>query len=735
MKNNGILKVDSANEQAWNSSILDPQSALQDSEKALAEATAIGYLKGRADALLNIGWSTYYLSKLSDAYSAFLGANRLYEELGDPTGVCKTLNAFGVYYSSLFRLDKALDYYNRSLEKARVNGLLERELVAMSNIGEVFLDLGDPHGALQYLVPAYDRMPDDFDAGSMSDCLRNIGQAFLEMDNLVLAAEFTRKAYEMTSRSGELIMATDSLTTLANVAVAQGRYPEAFELVAKGLHMAGRTGNLSQRASILIVRGSLCIAQGQPAKALETLAEAERICTEINLKSKLFKAHELMSRAWETIGDFGRALSYYKRYSEFRAEVQNEETAYRLRSMKTQSEIERTQAEAEIYRLKNIDLKEKSEALEDSNAQITSISRIGRRITANLDLGMVIQTVHDCLKPFLEMDMFGIALYEPERNQLIYQRYYVEGEQKSNYRISVDSDSSFAAWAFRNRKSVLIADKDKEYGDYLSKPATHQGKPSQSVVCMPLSIEDRVIGVMTLQNYQAHAYSQRHLAFIEALAPYIGIAIDNAIIHARLEDLNRVLSDEKRRLERATLKISHLANHDTLTGLPNRRLLFELMGKAVETARRTGGRVGVVFMDLDDFKPINDRFGHAAGDSALIAMSERVRGLVRASDIVARIGGDEFVAVITNVKSRDDIELVARKVLEECSAPLSFSGSSCSLGMSIGISVFPDDGESIADLVNKADSAMYRVKHLEKNAYAFSSPASGTQGGLQSRVD
>ena len=735
MKNNSMANVDSANERAWDSAILDPQSALRDSEKALDEATALGYLKGRADALLNIGWSTYYLSRLGSAYSAFLEANRLYEELADAVGVCKTLNAFGVYYASLFRLDKALDYYNQSLEKAKVNGLLERELVAMSNIGEVFLDLGDPHGALEYLVPAYDRMPDDFDAGSMADCLRNIGQAFLEMDNLALAAEFTGKSYRISSTSGELIMATDSVTTLAQVALAQDDLSLAACLVTEGLELAARTGNLSQKAGILIVRGSLLIAQGQPGKALETLGEAERICTDINLKSKLFKAHELLSRAWENMGDFGKALAYYKRYSEFKAEVQNEETAYRLRSMKTQSEIEKTQAEAEIYRLRNIDLKEKSEALEESNAQMTSISGIGRRITANLDFGMVVQTVYERLKQFLEMDMFGIALYEADNNQLVYRRYYVEDEQKSNSRINVDSDSSFAAWVFRNRKAVLISDKDREYVNYLSKPATHQGKPSQSVVCMPLSIEDRVIGVMMLQNYKPHAYSPRNLAFIEALAPYVGIAVDNAITHARLEDLNHVLSDEKRRLERATLKISHLANHDSLTGLPNRRLLFELMGKAVETARRTGGKVGVVFMDLDDFKPINDRFGHAAGDSALIAMSERLRGLVRASDIVARIGGDEFVAVITNVKSREDIELVAQKVLEECSVPLSFSGSSCSLGMSMGISVFPDDGEPIDDLVNKADSAMYRVKHQDKNAYAFSSPAAGTQPGLQPQLD
>jgi len=241
------------------------------------------------------------------------------------------------------------------------------------------------------------------------------------------------------------------------------------------------------------------------------------------------------------------------------------------------------------------------------------------------------------------------------------------------------------------------------------------------VVCIPLSIEDRSIGVMTVQNYKAHAYTDSHLSFLTALGPYIAIALENAIIHDSLEGLNRALSDEKRRLERATLKISHLANHDSLTGLPNRRLLFELMGKAVETARRAGGKIGVVFIDLDDFKPINDHFGHAAGDSALIAMSERIRSLVRASDIVARIGGDEFVAVITNVNTTEDIERVARKVMDECRMPLVFAGKSCQLGMSMGISVFPDDGDLIEELVNKADSAMYKVKHMDKNSFAFSS--------------
>lgn len=199
----------------------------------------------------------------------------------------------------------------------------------------------------------------------------------------------------------------------------------------------------------------------------------------------------------------------------------------------------------------------------------------------------------------------------------------------------------------------------------------------------------------------------------------MSIAVENSIIHDRVEELNRALSDEKRRLERATLKISHLANHDSLTGLPNRRLLFELLQKSLETAHRAGTKIAIAFIDLDDFKPVNDRYGHAAGDAALVAVAERIRATLRASDIVARVGGDEFITAMTNIKHKADLEVIAMKMLEELANPIEFAGFSCSMGMSMGISIYPDDGTNIEDLINKADSAMYSIKHGQKHAYAF----------------
>jgi len=725
-----IQSVDSANERAWDGLSAQPQSALEEAEKALAAATEAGYAKGVADAHLNIGWSKYYLTRLPEAYRAFLDVYREYQELGDVLGVCKSLNALGVYHYSIFRLEKAVDYFTQSLEVAKTNGIEDRELIVRINIGELCLVLGNPQDALEYLMPAYTRMAGVLPPSNVADCLRNIGKAFLQLDNPALAAEYTRRSYAIAKDVGESIMATESLETLADVAIRCGEYGEAERLVTEGRELVAATGNANQRVGLLIVEGALLNAMGRPSDALAPLGRAEALSESLSLKSRLFKAHELMSEAYRALGDYERALEYYKKYSDFRQLVQHEDTANKIRGFQVQVDIERAQQEAEIYRLRNIDLKEKTEALEDINRQITSISRIGQRITASLDYGTVVRTLYDCLKPLIAIDMFGVALADPDRGQLVYKRYYEDGVRKNDWRISLTTDSSFTVWAFKNNKPVLITDKELEYGQYLPRRPVSRGRPSQSIVCMPLSIEDKALGVMTIQNYEPRAYSPRDLSFLKALSPYVSIAVENALIHDRLEVLNRALSDEKRRLERATLKISHLANHDTLTGLPNRRLLVELMDKSVETAKRTGGKIGVVFMDLDDFKPINDQFGHTAGDSALVAMADRIRGLVRASDIVARIGGDEFLAVITNIRNRDDVERVARKVIEECEKPLTFSGASWKVGVSIGIALFPDDGEVIEDLVNRADSAMYRVKHMSKNAYAFWGDAGRSPNGL-----
>jgi diguanylate cyclase (GGDEF)-like protein/PAS domain S-box-containing protein len=166
-------------------------------------------------------------------------------------------------------------------------------------------------------------------------------------------------------------------------------------------------------------------------------------------------------------------------------------------------------------------------------------------------------------------------------------------------------------------------------------------------------------------------------------------------------------------------KLQQQATHDALTGLPNRRLHIDRLDQALAQACRSGECLAMMFIDLDGFKDINDRLGHAAGDEVLEIISRRLSHLLRASDTAARLGGDEFGLILTKINGRDDACLVAEKVLESISAPFMLRGERCRIGASIGISLYPEDGLSADELISRADTAMYTVKRSGKGSFAF----------------
>lgn len=166
-------------------------------------------------------------------------------------------------------------------------------------------------------------------------------------------------------------------------------------------------------------------------------------------------------------------------------------------------------------------------------------------------------------------------------------------------------------------------------------------------------------------------------------------------------------------------KIKHLANHDPLTGLPTRRLAEDRLTIAIATAKRERKKVGVLFIDLDGFKPINDKYGHKAGDELLQEVGKVLTTCLRDNDTVARIGGDEFLIILPKVNSSQDIERVAIKIIEFLSHPIYLNEGVVTIGASIGIAIYPENTEEAGKLIRLADKAMYKIKSKNKNSYAF----------------
>lgn len=170
---------------------------------------------------------------------------------------------------------------------------------------------------------------------------------------------------------------------------------------------------------------------------------------------------------------------------------------------------------------------------------------------------------------------------------------------------------------------------------------------------------------------------------------------------------------------KAQNRLHHIAFHDELTGLPNRSYFQESLRRAMQEGHVLNRRVAVLFMDLDKFKTVNDSLGHAIGDELLVLVAKRLQACVRDYDMVSRMGGDEFTAVLTDLPSAESAAIVAEKIIRALSTPFELHGNTLRISTSIGITVFPRDGESIGVLLKNADTAMYHAKSCGRNNFQY----------------
>ena len=185
----------------------------------------------------------------------------------------------------------------------------------------------------------------------------------------------------------------------------------------------------------------------------------------------------------------------------------------------------------------------------------------------------------------------------------------------------------------------------------------------------------------------------------------------------------------------AESRIEHLALHDALTGLPNRALLLDRLGHTLERARRAGIGAAIIALDLDGFKDVNDSFGHDAGDRLLRAVAERIAGLIRGSDTLARVGGDEFALVQGDIRGPEAAVSLARKVLTSLVVPFDLHGQEVHASASLGIALFPGDGHGPADLLRSADLALYRAKQEGRRRYQLFNRAMDAEAQTRRRVE
>ncbi|OOZ40537.1 hypothetical protein BOW53_07435 [Solemya pervernicosa gill symbiont] len=185
----------------------------------------------------------------------------------------------------------------------------------------------------------------------------------------------------------------------------------------------------------------------------------------------------------------------------------------------------------------------------------------------------------------------------------------------------------------------------------------------------------------------------------------------------------QTISDNLTALEDSYVQLEERANKDALTGLPNRAALFDYLSHLFAVSEPQHEQFALMFFDLDRFKPVNDQLGHDAGDELLRQVADRISALLRREDVLARFGGDEFVAVTRHIEGSEGCQKVASKIVKAIQAPFEINGETVEIGTSIGISFYPEHGTQYDLLIKRADDAMYRAKRAGRNDFVVYSPA------------
>ncbi len=278
--------------------------------------------------------------------------------------------------------------------------------------------------------------------------------------------------------------------------------------------------------------------------------------------------------------------------------------------------------------------------------------------------------------------------------------------------------ASVVQYVARTKEPVNLDDATKS--TLFAADSTISSRHCKSLLCLPIVNRGELAGILYLENNLApHAFTRAHTRVLQLLTTQAISSLEISRYYARVQNLNRSLQAEIVERKQTESKLEFLANHDALTELPNRRLFYDRIMHAIQRAQRNGHRVALLFLDLDQFKNINDTLSHQVGDELLQQVAERLAGQVRKGDTLGRLGGDEFVLLMEGDLDLRDLSMIAEKLLASFHEPFQVKGHDLYPTGCLGISLYPDDATDVDQLLRNADAAMYQAKRVGRNNFQF----------------
>ncbi len=694
---------------AWECTLTDPDKARELALRAHDLAEKLGSADELAESQLLLARCKGGADQYEEAVEDALLALQVFIERSHIVGQIRAYRVLGFIYSRYGKFDKSLENLFKGVKLLTESGYDVREgpypttAILYNNIAYIFAETGRSAEALDYFFKAYE-LARSCEGTMTITVLINIAETELDLGDTKMALRYNKMALTELNRHKHTDQDLHNCYNAFGLIYRKmGQYDLALDSFLKAREAAQRA---SSKFSLIV--SSLDIArlhllQGHAALAVETINEVQSSAEEIEANALMRDIHQVKAQAYEELGDCAQALQHYKQYMERSRAVDIRNMEQRITQYETEFRIEQAHKDAEIYRLRNIELKQKSDEieqkalqLEQSNRFITIISEIGQRITALLDLEDVFNTIYLSVNRLMDARAFAIGFYNAAIDAVEMDFVIEDKKRRPPFRLE-GSDDGFVMECVHT--GVFAVDNHLAGEKYDNVFVTNGQQPRSAVFC-PLLIAGRVLGVLTLQSYYPDAYNSNHIDIIRALASYIAIALNN--------------SQQSESLKVTARELDLLSKTDPLTGLYTRRHIIDKMEEEYRRYQRYGKKFTLMLVDIDYFKKINDAYGHTCGDHVLIAVSEQMKMMLRQQDCLARWGGEEFLILLPETSAQKAVALAERLRNKIASMEFKFREHSLHITMTIGLC---ESGKTttIDELIMRADHALYEGKDRDRN--------------------
>lgn len=631
-------------------------------------------------------WMYYYLawhysdiSLYNNALELFNKSKDIFEKHDNKMGLAYAYNGLSSMYCQCGQYELSNELGLRGISLAKE--LKEENIIITMLINTSITNIYS--GSYEAAKEILDYVEDNYDykkLGIANVVIYTKAKAEVELNigDISKALEYIEKAIEIDKTNGENICTPEVYKLSGMIHVKQGEFQKAEDEFKYSCKVANDYHRVYEYCETLIEHSKLKFTLGEDLKAVKFLDEVITNSLQLKLNRLLKNASILLYEYYKSNNNYELSLINLELYMKADNEIHN----YTNMKLIAKLNIDHGEKELKLYKL----LHDKTELL----------SSIGEKIISNLDIDDMILSINDEINKLMKSEFFGITTYDAEKNEIIL-RTVVDGKLEIREPVNVDNNTAFSIYCIKHKKTIVLDNIVKEYKKYVKNiNLKDKGtKYPMSGIYMPLIINEEVIGVMAVQSLKEEAFDSNDVNALKVIGNYAAIALKNAMEYKKMEQI---------------------AIYDSLTGFLTKREIIREGNNIRTEFSKTRKSFCILMLDLDDFKNINDKYGHVVGDNVIKMVTQNISKLIRSSDYIGRYGGDEFLLVCPNITKKNALKMAERirKVIEGTKYAVN-EDTVVNTTVSIGLYEFTKDDLSFMEGVNFADLTLYRVKNKSKN--------------------